>query len=155
VEEDHWEDLESVLDSFEERRELDLDSRREAEEKEARFRRSCTAILTDLVVPTYEEAAGSLTKRAHECAVTKRLADYDIPSADLTVRPYVPEERWVRRSRLSMRCVCTEGFVVFWEVMPPRQEPISGSTTRPLEAVDGDYVRDQVIRFVRAVLKDY
>jgi len=150
-----WEDLESVLDIFEDRRQQDLEARREAEEREGEFRCGCVEVLTSTVLPTFESAARSLAKRAHECVVTKRISDYDVPSADLTVRPYVPNERWVRRSRLSMRCIATEGFVVFGEICPPRKDPISLSVTHPLNEVDEAWIKGQVIRFVRSVLREY
>jgi len=150
-----WEALESVLDTFEERRAQDIEDRRQAEAVEAEFRCVCTAVLTDAVIPTFESAARSLAKRAHECAVTKRISEYDVPSADLTIRPYVPNERWVRRSRLSMRCVSTEGFVVFGEICPPRKDPTSMSITYPLEEISEGWIKKQVIQFVRAVLNEY
>ncbi len=150
-----WEALESVLDTFEERRARDLEDRRRAEAAEATFRTGCTSVLTESVLPTFESAARSLSKRAHECVVTKRISEYDTPSADLTIRPYVPNERWVRRSRLSMRCLSTEGFVVYGEVCPPRKDPISMSVTYPLEEVDEGWIKRQVIQFVRSVLNEY
>jgi len=150
-----WEALESVLDTFEQRRAQDSEDRRRAEAEETEFRCGCTAVLTDYVIPTFESAGRSLARRAHECAVTKRISEYDVPSADLTVRPYVPNERWVRRSRLSMRCISTEGFVVYGEICPPRKDPISMSVTYPLKEITEGWIKKQVIQFVRAVLNEY
>ncbi len=150
-----WDDLDAVLDTFEERREKEEEARRSAQAKEKAFRETCVALLEDVVVPAFEAAGRTLAKRAHECTVSKRIADYDIPSVELGIRPYVPHEDWVRRSRLSMRCVCTEGFVVFGEVCPPRKEPTNMQVTFPLADVTETLIKEQVIRFVRAVLNEY
>ncbi len=150
-----WEDLEAVLDQFELRRAEELEARRTAEQGEADFRNRCIEILETVAIPTFETAGRSLSKRAHECTASRRIADYDVPSADLTIRPYIPEEKWVRRSRLSMRCVCTEGFVVSGEICPPQKEPITMQATQRLDAVDETFVRKKVLEFVRAILDEY
>lgn len=150
-----WEDLETLLDEFEARRAAELEARRNAREGEARFREGCVEILETLVIPSFEAAGRSLSKRAHECTVSRRIADFDAPSADLTMRPYIPEEKWVRRSRLSMRCECGEGFVVFAEVCPPERDPVTLRSTQPLDDVDATYIRSRVLEFVQAVLDEY
>ena len=150
-----FDELETLLDDFETRRAAELEARTKAEQGEAHFRGECIAMLETVVIPTFEEAGRSLSKRAHECSVSHRIADYDVPSADLTMRPYIPEEKWVRRSRLSMRCECGEGFVVFGEVCPARKEPVTLEWTRPMDEVDEGFIREKVVEFVRAVLDEY
>lgn len=152
---DDWDDLETLLDEFEARRAAELEARRKSEQGEARFRARCIEMLETAVIPAFEAAGGTLSRRAHECTVSRRIADYDVPSADLTMRPYIPEEKWVRRSRLSMRCECGEGFVVFGEVCPAQRDPITLEDTRPLEEVDESFIREKVLEFVRAVLDEY
>ncbi|MDH3734340.1 MAG: hypothetical protein OEU54_12440 [Gemmatimonadota bacterium] len=150
-----WEDLESVLDSFEERRAAELEAGRAAAQDEVEFRETCVDLLERVVVPTLNAAGRSLGKRGHECSIARRIANYDIPSADLTVRPYIPEEKWVRRSRLSMRCACAEGFVVYGEVSPPHKDPIILNTVHPLDDVTDEWIKQQILKFVRAVLNEY
>lgn len=152
---DDWGELETLLDDFETRRAAELEARRTAQQGEARFRDRCVEMLETVVIPTFEAAGRSLSKRAHECTVSRRIADYDAPSADLTMRPYIPEEKWVRRSRLSMRCECGEGFVVLGEVCPPRKDPVTLEATRDLDDVDEAFIRDEVLEFVRAVLGEH
>lgn len=152
---DDWDELETLLDDFEERRAAELEARRKVEQGEARFRGECVEVLRTVVIPTFEAAGRSLSKRAHECTVTRRIADYDVPSADLTVRPYLPEEKWVRRSRLSMRCDGGEGFVVSGEVSAAREEPVTLESARPLADVDEGFIREKVVEFVRAVLDEH
>lgn len=150
-----WDELEALLDDFEQRRAAELEARQKAEQGEARFRAECIEVLQTAVLPTLEAAGRSLSKRAHECTVSRRIADYDVPSADLTVRPYIPEEKWVRRSRLSMRCECGEGFVVSGQVCPAGEEPVTLESARPLDEVDEGFIREKVVEFVRAVLDEY
>lgn len=150
-----WDDLESVLDSFEERRAAGQEHKGAEGLDEIKFRASCVDMLERVVVPTFNATGRSLGKRGHECSVARRIADYDTPSADLTVRPYIPEEKWVRRSRLSMRCVCTEGFVAYGEVCPPHREPIILNTVHPMDDVTDDWIKQQVLKFVRSVLNEY
>lgn len=152
---DDWNELETLLDDFEARRAAELEARRQAEQDEAAFRSRCVDMLETIVVPALEAAGRSLSKRAHECTVSRRIADYDVPSADFTMRPYIPEEKWVRRSRLSMRCECGVGFVVFGEVCPAGKETVTLEATRDLDEVDESFIREQVLEFVRTVLDEY
>ncbi len=152
---DDWDDLESVLDDFQQRRAAEQEARRRAEEEETRFRVGCTGILENLAFPTLEAAARSLSRRGHDCQVTRRIADYDIPSVDIVVRPQLPGEDWVRRSRMSFRCVSTEGLVVFWEVCPPRKDPVHHQSTHTLSEARDEWVKRKILEFVRAVLQEY
>lgn len=152
---DDWEELETLLDEFERRRAEELAARRTRDEGAARIRARCVELLEEVAIPILEDAGRSLSKRAHECSVSHRIADYDVPSADLVVRPYIPEEKWVRRSRLSLRCEGDEGFVVFAEVSPTQEEPITLQAVRPVEEVDEAFLRQKVLEFVRAVLDQF
>jgi hypothetical protein len=63
---DGWEDLENVLDVFEERRAAELAASKAAELDEIKFRSTCVDMLERVVIPTFNAAGRSLGKRGHD-----------------------------------------------------------------------------------------
>jgi hypothetical protein len=54
-----------------------------------------------------------------------------------------------------MRCGCNEGFVVYGEVCPSKRDPIILDTVHPIDDVTDTWIKEQVLKFVRAVLNEY